>query len=212
MARGDNKFLDKDAVITKGVGGLRHRRAHGLCYLGLAMHHTHTLTTAAGRCLYHYRIAYISSSLYRFINIADGAICSGDTGYTRRSGQCFRFDFVAHNADCPHIWANKLQTCLFYSLNKPRIFRQKPVSGMDCFCAAIQRSLYNHIAKKIALCRRRCANMYCLICHAHMRGDRIRVRINSNRFYLHLLRGSHNPASYFTTVRNKNFFEHIYSN
>ncbi len=81
MARLDHKFFNEDAVVTKGVTRLIHRRAHAVRHIGRTVNNPHTFAAAAGRRLDHHRIADSLCGGHRLIYIADRPICSGHTRY-----------------------------------------------------------------------------------------------------------------------------------
>ena len=87
MARLNHEFFNKDAVIAKGVAGLVHRRTHPVSHIRRTFDDAHAFTAATGRRLDHHGVADFLCLCHCLVNIADCAICSGNTGYAGGFGK-----------------------------------------------------------------------------------------------------------------------------
>ena len=201
-------FLDKDPVVGKARFRLARRRAKPVSRLGIVRGDPHTLAATSGRGLDHDRIADIAGDRDGGISIGNDVEETRHARYPGGARQLFRLDLVAHRGDRLRRRSDERHSRLRERPGKSRVFRQKPVAGVDRFGAALSACFDDPLDIEVALGRGCRPDADRFVRHPHMQSFCIGIGINRHRRDPHPLRGADNAAGDLAAIGNQDLLKH----
>ena len=208
MPRLFDVFLDKDAVVGKARFRLARGRAKTVARLGVVRGDPHPLAAAAGGSLDHDRIADVAGDRDGGIGIGNDVEVAGHARYPGGARQLFRLDLVAHRGDRLRRRADEGHSGLRKRPGKSRVFRQKPVAGVDRLGAALPACLDDPLDIEVALGRGRRPDADRFVGHPHMQSFCVGIGIDRHRRDPHPMRGADNAAGDLAAIGNQDLAEH----
>src|SRR5580700_2014748 len=125
-------FFNKDPIVRKTGPRLARRRAKPVSCLVIVRRDPHTLAATTGRGLDHDRVPDVAGDRDGGIGIGNDVEVTGHARYPGGARQLLRLDLVAHRGDRLRRRADEGHSGLRERPGESRIFRQKPVAGVDC--------------------------------------------------------------------------------
>ena len=208
MARVQDEFLNKHAVIAETVQPLALGRLEPFAHVRFIIGKPHPLAAAAGAGLHHHRIADFRRNPNRMFGVVDLTDKAGDDIDASLHRQLLGLDLVAHGGNRVHRRADKSDALGGQRLGKAGAFGQEAIARMHRLRAGSLARGDDLFGQQIRLCSRRRPDMHRLVSHLHKGRARIGIRIDRNSLDPHPARGLDDAASNFATVGDQDFFEH----
>ncbi len=168
----------------------------------------HAASAAACRRFDEHRISGFFGDLVSFFVGGDGAIRTRNAGNAERAGGNLRLNFVAHQPNVIAAWTDEGDAMRRQNVGEAGIFRQEPVTGVNCIRAGNLACRNDGRDVEIAFAGGRGANADAFIGKAHMHGVGIGCGVNGNRLDAHFAAGAMNAQRDFASICDENFFEH----
>ena len=172
------------------------------------MYDAQALAAAAGRRLYHHRVADLARKRFCVRVIANFADEARHDRHTRGTRERLGFDLVAHRGDGFCIRPDEDDADRGESFGKALAFGKEAVARMDRFRAGVAASLQDFVEVEIRSRRRRRADGNRFIRHFDMKRARVRVGIDGDRSDPHPPRRLDDPAGDLTPIGYEDFPEH----
>ncbi len=120
----------------------------------------------------------------------------------------FEFDLVAHRLDGLRARPDEDDAFGIERLAERGAFREKAIAGMNRLCARLPAGRDDLFYDEIAFRSGSRADMHGLVCHLHVQGAGIGVRIDRDGGDAHPARGLHDAAGDLAAVGNQYLLEH----
>ena len=179
MARRGNVFFNQHMPIAKTAGAFAHGTFKGRCKIICMFDKTHAFATPARTRLDQNRIANISGGRRQPFRVLISAVIARDHRHTCLFHQCLCGILQPHGAHGIGRRANEDHIGCLYRGRECRVFRKKPVSGMDGICAGGARRRDNGINIQIVAAT---AKRQRDIGHTHMPCSTIGIAMDRNGF------------------------------
>ncbi len=208
MARPLEIFFDQNTIIAESGSGLALGTGESRGKFARCRDDAHALAAAAGRGLDQHRIADFAGRRGEPRLALILAVIASNQRHAGRRHQRLRRRLRAHGADRARRRADENDAGFGAGFSEIRVFREKPIAGMDCrgptrFCRVDQRW-----DRKITLPRRRRPDRDRLISLGGMARAAIGLGIDGNRLDTHPPRRAHDAAGDFTAIGDEDFVEH----
>ena len=200
MARVEDEFLDKHAVVAERVQPLALGRLKAFTHVGLIIGEPHPLAATTGAGLHHHRIADFLRNPHRMFGVVNLAHKARHNINACLHGQFLGLDLVPHRGNRVHRRADKGDAFCRQCLGKTGALGQETIARMHSLCAGLLTRRDDLLGDQIGLCGRRRPDMHRLIRHLHKRRARIGVGINRDGGDPHPARGFDDTASDLATV------------
>ena len=206
-----HKFLNEDAVVTKGVKGFvfaGRKTFKGFFVVGC---HAQAFATAACRSFDHDGIAYAFGNLDRSFCRFNGIVVTRNGVHLGFVGQLLRSNFVAHGGNGKVARADEGNALVFAAFRKCFVFRQETIAWMNGLCACGFGRRNDFVGHQIRFARWRWTKQDSFVGQQNMAGFFVGLRVNSYCGNAHFLGGGNDAAGNFTAVGYQNFGKHIFS-
>ena len=209
VARRGQIFLDIDFVVAKirfafGAGG--HK---GAFHVSGGLRDFHALATAASRGFDDHRIADFFADALGIFQRWYTAVRPRHAGHAQFFHGVLGGDLVAHDADMRSSGTDEGQAMVFENLNKASVFRQKPISGVDCLGSGDFAGGNDGRDRQIGLLRRRWADADRFVSHAHVHRVAVSGGMYRYRPDAHFARGADHAQRDLSPVGDKDFIKHF---
>ncbi len=207
VARAQQRAFEDQLAGAEGVFRLGPGAGQRLGQLGGVADKAHAAPAAAGGRLDH------EGEADRFGRRDQGGVglvlsrVAGNAGHPRRGHQPLGPGLVAHRRDRLGRGADEGEARLPHRAGEFGVLGQKAVAGMDRLRAGLLRRAQDLFRVEIAVADRAGADLDRLVGHAHMRGARVRRRVNRHAAQAHRAQGTDDPAGDLAPVGDQDGVE-----
>ncbi len=132
-----NKFLDKDAIITKSILGFVLARGEPFVGFLIIEGNTQPLAATARRGLDHDRVTNAFGNFNRLFRRVDWIVVTRNGINLGFVGQLFRGDLIAHRFQCVDLRSDEDDAVGFELLAEFGVFREEAVARVNCLSARL---------------------------------------------------------------------------
>src|SRR5262245_24943417 len=208
VARVGDVFLKVDAAVFERRLGLCAGRVVSVAEFALIVGDAHASPAAAGRGLDQHRIAYPHGLFDGGLFVFDQALAAGRDRHARSLHRTLGLRFIAHYPDDLGRRADEGDVAFAADLGEVGILGEKSVPRMYRVDVGDFGRRDDLRDVQVALRRGRGADANHFVREAHVQGVAVGLGIHGDCFDTEFTTGPNDPAGDFTTIGDKNFFEH----
>src|SRR5450830_1377233 len=198
-----------DFRIAKCCAGFRFGHCYRIEQGCFGVDNAHTASTTTASRFNDDRITYFTCGLYDDFRIVWQSTFGA--WYARNASfdhGVLRGDLVAHQANGFSAWSNENKAGLLYAFSEIGVFRQKPITRVNCLCIGHFSRADNRWHAEVTQIRWRRTDTDRFIGQLDIFCFAVGFGMHDNGFDTHLAACALNTERDFTTVGDKNFFKH----
>ena len=211
VARFFDKFFNEHPIIAKAVARLVAATGESFQRFLVIEGNPQSLTPTTSTGLDHDRIANASGDLDRFFSGFNRIIDTRNAIHTRRAGQFFGFNLVAHCGDRVVLGPDENDALFLDAFGELCVFAQEPVARMDRLRARLFASRNDFLRLQITVATGCRSDIDRLVGQHDVAGILVGVGIHGDGFNAHLAGGNDHAAGNFAAVCNQDFCKHAQS-
>ena len=208
VARIDDEFFYKHAVVAKGRGGFRCRARKTFRDVLARMSDAHALAAAARRRLDHDRVADLVGDLDRMVGGFNHAEIARHGRDFRGIGEFLGFDLVAHRGNGARIGADEDDAIVLQRMGESLALGQEAIARMHGFRAGLLAGGDDLVDHEIGLVGGGRADVHGLVGHVDMERILVGVGIDGDGLDAHPARRLDDAAGDLATIGDEDFLEH----